>query len=134
MASITNVRLDIDANVLGPNPTADVEITYDITWDDFDQASNQLYQEHWKLIGADRGAGEDGVDDYLTGRGAAEIVRFSSNGQPTTLNRQIVISGLDLSELDEDATGTDEVRAVVTLTPVGPFSDSEESHRVVLTV
>jgi hypothetical protein len=36
--------------------------------------------------------------------------------------------------LDDDTAGEDEVRAVVTLTPVGPFGDSEESKLVRLTV
>ena len=39
-----------------------------------------------------------------------------------------------MEELSEDTTGEDEVRAVITLTPVGPLGDSEESKLVRLTL
>ena len=62
------------------------------------------------------------------------MVRFSSGGQ-ASVDREIVIE-LDLDELDEDndAQNPDEIRVSVTLEPVGPFDDSQESNRVLLTL
>jgi hypothetical protein len=106
-----------------PSPTTSLGTTYD-------QGSNQLYQEGWRLFGSDRAAGEDGVDDTLQTTPALEIVRFSSNGHPTS-EREIVITR-DLSVLNEDS-GTDEIRVEVSLSPVGPFGDSAESNRILVT-
>ena len=129
MARISNVELSVVRDVAN----ADIQIDYDIDWDSYDQASNQLYQESWKLIGDDTGpAGEDGQDETLTGQGAADIVRFAAYGQPTT-HRHLAFT-IPVEALDDDTTGEDEVRAVVTLTPVGPFGDSEASKLVRLTV
>jgi hypothetical protein len=72
------------------------------------------------------------VDDTLISEGAAETVRFAANGQPSMTHH--LAFTIPLEELNEDASGQDEVRAVVTLTPVGPFGDSEESNKVSLTV
>jgi len=129
MARISNVALSVVEDVAN----ADIEIDYDIDWDSYDQASNQLYQENWKLVGDDTGpAGEDGQDETLTGQGAADIVRFAADGQPGT-HRHLAFT-IPVEALNDDTAGEDEVRAVVTLTPVGPFGDSEESKLVRLTV
>jgi hypothetical protein len=130
MASISNVDLRIEADAVGPDPQAVLTVTYDVTWDDYDQGSNQLYQQGWRVFGSDRAAGEDGVDDTLQTTPALEIVRFSSNGHPTS-EREIVITR-DLSVLNEDS-GTDEIRVEVSLSPVGPFGDSAESNRILVT-
>ena len=101
-------------------------------WDDYDQASHQLYSEGWKVIGADSGAGEDGTDDTVTGRGAADIERFSSEGRASS-EREIVIE-LDVDTLDEDpGSNTDEIKVLVSLDPVGPFHAEETSNRVLVT-
>ena len=100
-------------------------------WDDYDQRSHQLYSEGWKVIGADSGAGEDGTDDTITSRGAADIVRFSSEGRAST-EREIVIE-LDLPRLDEDpGVNTDEIKVEVSLDPVGPFAVEETSNRILV--
>jgi hypothetical protein len=129
MARISNVELSVVEDVAN----ADIEIDYDIDWDSYDRASNQLYQENWKLVGDDTGpVGEDGEDETLTGQGAADIVRFAADGQSST-HRHLAFT-IPVEALNDDTTGEDEVRAVVTLTPVGPFGDSEESRLVRLTV
>ena len=51
MARISNVELSVVEDVANAN----IEIDYDIDWDSYDQASNQLYQENWKLVGDDTG-------------------------------------------------------------------------------
>lgn len=135
MASISDVDLSIEADAVGNDPQAVLTVTYTAEFDEYDQTSNQLYQETWRVFGADRGAGEDGVDDTIQSTpAAAPVVRFSSGGQ-ASVDREIVIE-LDLDELDEDndAQNPDEIRVSVTLEPVGPFDDSQESNRVLLTL
>jgi hypothetical protein len=128
MASISDVRLSVVEDVAN----AEIGIETDIEFDTYDMATNQLDNWHWKLIGPDRLAGEDGEDDTLTGQGAADIVRISADGQASKTHHFELT--LPLQELDEDLTGEGEVRAVITITPVGPFGDSEESNKVTLTV
>lgn len=128
MASISDVRLSVAADVAN----ADVEIDTDLEFDDFDVASNQLFELHWSLIGPDRQAGEDGVDDTLISQGAAEIIRLAADGQ-TSKTHHLAFT-IPLEELNEDASGEDEVRAVVSVSPRGPFGDSQESNKVSLTI
>jgi hypothetical protein len=131
MPTMDKPRLRIDADVTGPDPKATLTVTYTVHWDDYDQRSHQLYSEGWKVIGADSGAGEDGTDDTITSRGAADIVRFSSEGRAST-EREIVIE-LDLPRLDEDpGTNTDEIKVEVSLDPVGPFAVEETSNRILV--
>lgn len=134
MATINRPQLRADVDVTGANPTATLTVTYTVDWDDYDRNSRQLYQESWALFGADGGPGEDGTDDRITGRGAADIVRFGSDGSAST-EREIVIE-IDPDQLDEDpgAANTDELKVEVTLSPVGPFGDAELSNRVLVTV
>ena len=131
MPTIDDLQLRIDADITGPNPKATLTVTYTVLWDEYDQRSRQLYSEGWKVIGADSAAGEDGEDDTVTGRGAADIVRFSSEGQSST-EREIVIE-LDVDVLDEDpGSNTDEIKVLVSLDPVGPFRVEETSNRVLI--
>jgi hypothetical protein len=134
MASINDVDLSIEADAVGNDPQAVLTVTYTAEFDEYDQTSNQLYQESWRVFGADRGAGEDGIDDTIQRNPVAVPVRFSSGGQ-ASVDREIVIE-LDLDELDEDndAQNPDEIRVSVNLVPVGPFDDSQESNRVLLTL
>ena len=135
MATVSNVNLNIDADASEPDAQAFFTVTYDVEWDLYDQASNQKYQELWTVIGADRGAGEDGVDDELFAVDPAAIQGVRSNGRATTTGRQIEIDPVDLVELNEDPLqNTDEIRVVVTLTPVAPSDSSAESNRVEMTV
>jgi hypothetical protein len=133
MAEMTDVRLGVDVD-LNNDGTVDavVRIDTDIQFADQDVASNQLFDFHWKLIGPDRLSGEDGVDDTLIGQGAADIIRFAADGR-TSMTHHVDIR-VPLEELNEDATGEDEVRAEVSLDPVGPFGDSRESNKVALTI
>jgi hypothetical protein len=128
MASITDVELSVVPDVAN----AEVEIDTRISFDEFDIDSNQLYDLHWSLIGPDRLAGEDGVDDTLISQGAPEQIRFRAEGQASMVHH--LAFTIALEELNEDLTGQDEVRAVMGLNPVGPFGDSAESNRVSLTV
>jgi len=131
MATRHKPQLRIDADITRPEPQATRTLTHTVHWDEYDQRSHQLYSEGWKVIGADSGTGEDGTDDTITGRGAADIVRFSSEGRSST-EREIVIE-LDVSSLDEDpGSNTDEIKVEVSLDPVGPFAVEETSNRVLV--
>jgi hypothetical protein len=123
MASITDVRLRVGQDLAN----ASIEIDTDIGFDAFDLASNQVYQLFWKLVGPDRLPGDD---DTLVGQRAADQIRLSAQGR-TTITHHLTFT-IPLERLSEDPSGADEVRAVVTLTPMGPFGDSEESNRVSL--
>ena len=133
MASITDVRLSVDVD-LDDDGTLDavIGIDTDIDFDDQDVASNQLFQLNWQMIGPDRLAGEDGADDKLFGQGTLDIIRFAADGR-TSMTHHVDIR-TPLESLTEDSTGEDEVRAVVTLIPVGPFGDNRESNEVAFTI
>jgi hypothetical protein len=121
MASITDVRLSVGQDLADAN----IQIDTDIGFDAFDLASNQVYQLFWKLIGPDRLPGED---DTLVAQGDGDVVRLSAQGR-TTITHQLTFT-IPLKRLSDDPSRGDELRAVVTLTPVGPFGDSEESNKV----
>ncbi len=132
MARISDVSLSIDAEVLGNDPQATLTVNYTAEFDLYDRTSNQLYEEGWRVFGADGGAGEDQVDDTIQTTPAGQALRFQADGQ-SRVDREIVIQ-LDTAELDEDVQNPDEIKASVSLTPVGPFDDSQLSNRVVLSV
>jgi hypothetical protein len=148
MATISNLTLDIqvenDPNgVLVGNVTA----AYRITWSLYDQESEQQYREVCKLIGDDTGLSpaEDGVDDAipngqlfpqllfpipLPGQPLIPVLlgTISSNGQPFV--DRVHTKTIDLSDLNEDVAplpDQDDLRAVVTLTPVLPATVTRES-------
>jgi hypothetical protein len=133
MASITEVRLSVDVD-LDDDGTLDavIGIDTDIDFDDQDVASNQLFQLNWQMIGPDRLAGEDGVDDDLFSMPGGPPIRFAADGRTSMTHH--VDDRRPLEDLNEDPTGEDEVRAVVGLTPVGPFGDNRESNKVGLTI
>lgn len=57
-------------------------------------------------------------------------MRFAADGQPAT-HRHLAFT-IPLAELFDGGNEAGGVRAVVTLTPVGPFGDSVRSERVPL--
>lgn len=131
MASLDKPTLRIDADVVGPNPTATLTIGYTVHWDAYDQASRQEYREGWKIIGADSAGGEDGTDDTITGMGAATFVWISSDGSASS-EHEIVVE-LDFDELDEDpGSNLDEIKAEDSLTPRVPARVAETSNRVLV--
>jgi hypothetical protein len=126
MATIADVRLLIAP--LGEN--ASVHIAFDVEFDAFDVASNQLYQQSWALAGSGHlgGAGlARGVE-----QGALDIVRFAADGRLSA--RRDIELVIPWEQLEQGPTDANELRAIITLTPVGPFGDSAESNRVDLAV
>lgn len=136
MATIDNLHLDIDADVVGPTPTATLTVTYDVDWNAADRDTHRQYREFWKLFGADKSPGEDGIDDQILAMQPNEsllpAVVFGSDGAAQSA-RELVVE-LRLNQLDEDVTGTDEVKIEISLEPYDPLPVSSTSNRVVLTV
>ena len=133
MATISTPQLSIVRDV----SNAAVAVTYTITWSAFDQLTNLSYTETWKLIGDDTGQDGDnlpvGDDTIPMGLMFFPLGGLRSNGQATTsrtLNK--TIGWDDLNEDDNGANLDDEIRAVVTLTPLLPVPTSRESALVVV--
>jgi len=133
MATLSNVTLGIVRNVAN----ADITVGYTINWSTFDQLSNLTYTSSFRLIGDD--TNEDGDDAALgddpISIGLQMLRVHSSNGRPsTTVN--VGPFTIPWANLDEDgalptaSARDDEIRAVVTLTPLLPTATSRESAKV----
>ena len=132
MAKIGPVRLAVEPKGV----EAKVEVAYDITFDDFDQKSNQPYVEVCRLVGDDTVAGDppDAAPDETIGFMTPLFFRSTrSDGKPS-ISRKFTKT-FRMRDLDEDR-GTvpdpDEIRAVVTITPVVPSASARESNLVEL--
>jgi hypothetical protein len=132
MATISNPTLTILKDVAN----AEITFEYDINWDNLDQSTNLQYDEFWKLTGDDTGQDGDNlpVGDDPIGLGLMPLIRVSSNGQAVT--HRVKTKTIAFSLLNEDTSTVDpddEIRAVVTLTPLLPVSVSRESNLVSVT-
>jgi hypothetical protein len=112
---------------VGENAVA--KVAYVIEGDIEDSSSGQTYLEVCRLIGDDTPG--DGIDDVIS-RG--EMLRTTTIlGPHTRIERALTIT-LPAINLDEDRGGnfleTDEIRALVTLTPLLPTSQRKESNLV----
>ena len=126
MATLSNVTLSIVRDVAN----ADLTVEYDVTWSAYDQLTNLPYSETWRLIGDD--TGQDGDDsahpgDDAVNIGLVTIGTLSSNGRATT--HRTKTRTIEFADLDEDS-GDDEIRAIVTLTPMLPVATNRESNAV----
>ncbi|HEY5787577.1 MAG TPA: hypothetical protein VIT65_22655 [Microlunatus sp.] len=131
MAELDKPQLRIDADVTGPNPSATLTVTYTAHWDTYDQNSRQQYREFWKVVGADQGVGEDGVDDFIRQTPAHEFIFVASDGSASSVH-EIVIE-MELPALDEDpGANIDEIKVEVSLTPETPDRVEELSNRVLI--
>jgi len=127
MASISAVSLSVVTNVAN----ADITVTYSLTGSAFDIASGQPYTEICKLMGDDTGIvpAEDNVDDVIPNGLMTPIFSIPvvfTNALPINRTRTKTIAKSDLNE----DVGTDEIRALVTLTPLPPVAVSRESNQV----
>ncbi len=133
MASIGPVTLKV--NLKGHE--ANVDVKYDIEFDQYDQMSNQAYAEVCRLVGVDTGVGdppEAGDDDILGFLTPLFFRNTRANGSPSVSRHfQKTFSKADLDEDRGPIPNPDELRAVVTLAPVAPTvptSASRESNLV----
>jgi hypothetical protein len=129
--SITNLDLDLAFDVANVH----IKVSYDITWNSYDQASNQPYRETVRLIGDDTGITppEDGTDDSIPNGTLSPVffpVTLQSNGAPT-LHRSFAKT-IARANLNEDPAGLDEILAVAQLAPVAPAAVRAESNQKTL--
>lgn len=120
MAKIGPIKLKIDVK----GEKADVDVTYDITFDAKDKESHQAYKEDCRLMGDDTDVGDPpaaGGDDTLV---FLTPPFFDDTTAPKsgTISRHWTKT-IRKGDLDEDRgafSDSDELRAAVTLTPVPP--------------
>jgi hypothetical protein len=127
MAQIGAVSLSVAQNVAN----VDITVTYSLTGSAFDIASGQPYFELCKLIGDDTGIvpAEDNTDDAIPNGVLTPLFSLPivfTNALPVNRTRTKTIAKANLNE----DVGTDEIRAVVTLTPVAASAVSRESNQV----
>ena len=131
MASIGDVKLSITDK---GGSDAVVEVKYEVRFDSYDQKSNQPYVEVCRIVGDDTGTGDSpaaGDDDTLGFMTPLFFRSTQSNGK-TTLKRNFskTFRKTDLDEDRGEIENPDEIRALVTLTPVVPSAASRESNLV----
>ncbi len=118
---IDNVELTLDKDVANAN----FKVEFDINWSAFDQATNLPYTEVVKLVGSDPNRQQDLFTGPILANG------ISSDGAATT-HREHPGNGnvftIAWDALDEDPGATDEIMAVVTLTPRLPVPVSGQSE------
>ena len=128
MPTISNLTLSLVKDVAN----MDITFEFDIEWNAFEQATDLEFDEAWKVIGDDTNQDGDNlpVGDDPISLGLMPIVRVSSNGNAVT--HRTKTRTIAFSSFDEDVgvNEADEIRAVVTLTPLLPVATSRESTMV----
>ena len=127
MATVTITKFTITRNVAN----ADIELEWDVNYDDFDQVTDLGYHESWHLIGDDTAQDQDdgAVGDSQIGTTFFFVSPQRSGGLTTRSRSQAwPISWTSLNE-DGGVVGLndDEIRAVVTLEPLLPVTSTRES-------
>jgi len=111
----------------GDNATA--RVTYTIAGDLEDSNAGQTYLEVCRLIGDDTPG--DGTDDIIQG---GMLLKATTILGPNTIIERVLNLTLPATALNEDSGGsiaqTDEIRALVTLTPLLPIPQRSESNLV----
>jgi hypothetical protein len=130
MASIGEVKLSITDK----DPQAVVDVQYEIRFDSYDQNSNQAYVEVCRIVGDDTGTGDspDAGDDDTLGFMTPLFFRSTQSNGKSSLKRKFTktFRKIDLDEDRGQIENPDEIRALVTLTPVVPSAVSKESNLV----
>ena len=128
MATIGPVELKIRMR----GNEAHVGVTYEIAFDSYDQHSDQPYVEVCRLIGDDTGTGDPPAPDHTLGFVTPLFVTNTASNGEATLKREWTKT-FRKTDLDEDRgsmPNPDEIRAIVTLTPVLPTATKAESNLV----
>lgn len=128
MASIGPVELKIRLR----GDEAFVDVAYEVSFDSYDQSSNQPYVEVCQLIGDDTATGDPPGPDHTLGFLTPIAATYAqADGKPTLARAWK--KTFRKTELDEDRgamPNPDEIRAVVLLTPVQPAAAKAESNLV----
>lgn len=136
MATIEDVVLKITRKT--KEKRAVVDVRYEIVFDAYDQASNQPYAEVCRVVGDDTIIGDPpsaGADDTL-GFVTPMFFRSTQADGEKAISRHWTRT-FHLADLNEDRgaePNPDELRAVVSLTPVLPQTVSRESNLVKLRI
>lgn len=128
MATIGPVQLSI--RMRGDQAVVDVD--YEIAFDSYDQGSNQPYVEVCRLIGDDTATGDVPGPDQVLGFVTPLFVTSTQANGAATLKREWRKT-FRKTDLDEDKGAVpdpDEIRALVSLTPVQPAAATRESNMV----
>jgi hypothetical protein len=133
MATLRDLELQIVRDVAN----AELTLTYKIDWSPFDVLTNLQYTETWRVFGDDTGEDVDdqGAGDDSINLGPTVVGLVSANGQTTstrTKTKTIAMSLLNEDTASPATTGDEEIRALVTLTPLLPAATSRESPKVEL--
>jgi hypothetical protein len=114
---------------------AHVTVEYDVEFSDTDQLTNQAYEQHFQLVGADASVGEGSPDDVLNLSVLLPYRVVRPNGEAQA--HQAISFYVDWAELDEDlplGQNPDEIKARVRLTPLTPHAVAGESAVVTKTI
>lgn len=128
MATIGPVQLKVRLK----GDEAFVDVNYEIGFDSYDQSSNQPYVEVCRLVGDDTATGDPPAPDHVLGFVTPLFVTNTQSNGEATLKREWSKT-FRKSDLDEDrgpVPNPDEIRAVVSLTPVQPVASKRESNLV----
>lgn len=122
MVKIGPIKLTIHTS--GAEATLDV--AYDVRFDDDDRTSKQAYREECRIIGDDTNASDGpaaGGDDTLGFLSPLFNKEITSDADGT-IERHFTktIRRKDLDEDRGDVPNPDEIRALVTLTPITPVA------------
>ena len=132
MASIGPVELAIRLQ----GKEAFVDVSYEIDFDSYDQSSNQPYVEVCRLVGDDTATGDVPGPDQVLGFVTPLFVTGTAANGEATLKREWSKT-FRKTDLDEDrgqVPNPDEIRAVVSLTPVQPVAAARQSNLVTLNI
>lgn len=132
MATIGPVQLSIRLR----GQDAAVAVDYELTFDSYDQSSNQAYVEVCRLVGDDTATGDPPGPDHTLGFVTPLFVTDTQSNGEAVVKREWKKT-FRKTDLDEDrgqVPNPDEIRAVVTLTPVQPAPARAESNLVTLKI
>ena len=115
---------DLTLTLARDTANANVDINYRIRWSTFDQLTNIAWTETWSLVGL------DGAVRTTLYTGPILATGLSSNGNSFT--DRTLSDTIPWADLDEDANATDEIAAVVNLTPRLPTPKTATSATVVV--
>jgi hypothetical protein len=117
---ISNLTLTLTKDIAN----AEVDLSYRINWSAFDQLTNLAWSEAWSLVGL------DGALKTTLYTGPILASGVNSNGNSFTDRTKVAT--IPWADLDEDLNATDEIAAVVTLTPRLPTPKTATSATVVV--
>lgn len=133
MASLSNVQFDIEPNATDIN-RVNLKIEYDVTFDNFDVATNLRYRQLCNLVGIDSAndTAAAGPDDILQ-----TFFLESVSADSVSVRHQSGVFTVPRAALNEDQgsiPNPDELRMRVRIEPVLPANQSANSNIRTVTI